>query len=169
MTIDSKNLIPATYHASTHPGFMSIIFIVVGVAGYTVLQKMPIESENETMLAIGMWIVGVAWVGSVLWYVYQWIHTVCFSSEGLVFCRFGLPYRILPWDQVAQVGLVTVYKATRFTIAITPAGVPTFDTAGKITTWYVERYRHKLILLDDTKENLASVEKYYGKLDYQSI
>ena len=163
-----KKSTPATYFASTHPGFLTIIFILIGVVGYVIFDRIPMTPEDEKTVVIGIWIVGIPWAAMVLWYACQWTHKVSFAPEGLVFCRFGRAYRILPWDRVALVGLGTVYKATRFTLVITPVGVPVFDTAGNITTWYIERYRHKLILLDATKENLAAIDEYYGELDYSS-
>lgn len=154
--------IAATYYPSTHPGLMTCVFLIVMEVLIFVFLTFR-ESITEPWIA---WFACGLFFFAAMFNAMKWAHSVRFSPEGVLFYRFGKQYRLLPWNQVVQVGVVKEYKASRLSLAITPDGCPRFDTANRNTTGYVEQYRHKLVILDATKENIASIRKLYGELDY---
>lgn len=160
----SSNRIVANYYPSTHPGVMTCAFSALFLF-LVAFSHMYTEGKLE------LWQKGfvcVAVLCVVVYYAVKWTKTIIFTSEGILFQRFGKEYRFLPWKEVVQVGIALEYQAARPTLVITPCGCPVHDVTNKFTTSYVERNRRKLIRLDATKSNVAAVKHFYGQLDYES-
>jgi len=152
----------ATYYGAEHPGFMMFALLIISVFVVCLIQKYWDDSVEpwQAWFACSLF-----WAGA-LFYGIKWTHSVYFTSEGLVFCRLGKPYRHLSWNQIIQAGLAKEYKASRLTLVFTPEDCPKFDFNYTTTTSYVEQYRFKLILLHAAKENIAMAKQFYGELDY---
>lgn len=153
-----------TYYPSTHPGVMTVSFMVIsGLLAY-LLNKYADDSIQlwQRNFACSLFLIGA------MFYLIKWMHTAQFTSEGIVFYRMGKEYRRILWSNVIQVGLAKEYKASKLTLVITPVGCPKYENHAWSTTAYVEHYRRKLILLDGTKENQNAVQLLFGELSYNA-
>lgn len=154
----------ATHYSATHPGVMTCSFLIIsGLLGFLFHRYQDASIEPWQALFVCL----LFDIGTVF-YALKWMHTIRFTQEGLIFCRLGYEYRKIRWDQVIQVGVAKEYKASRLTLVLTPENIPLYDSSYSTTTIYVEKYRRKLILLDATKDNLATVRQLYGEFDYEA-
>ena len=153
-----------TYYPSTHPGFMTISFLLIsGLLAY-LFRVYADDSIQPWQAYFACSLFG----GGAAFYLIKWMHTAEFNNEGIVFYRLGREYRRILWSDVVQVGMAKEYKASKLTLVITPAGCPRYENHEFSTTAYVEHYRRKLILFDGTKENQAAVQLLYGELSYNA-
>lgn len=154
----------ATFYPSTHPGVMTISFLLIsGLLGY--LLHTYADGSIEPWQA---WFACVLfWIGAAFFAI-KWMHSAQFTKEGIIFYRLGKEYRRILWNDVVQVGLAKEYKASKLTLVITPSGCPKYEDTSWSTTAYVEHYRRKLILLDGTKENQNAVQLLYGEFSYNA-
>lgn len=154
----------ATYYPSTHPGLMTVSFLMI--SGLLVcLFHMYADDSIQPWQAY--FACSLFWIGAAF-YAVKWMHTAQFTSEGIIFYRIGKEYRKILWNEVVQVGLAKEYKADKLTLVITPASCPKYEDHTWSTTAYVEHYRRKLILFDGTKENQNAVHLFYGELSYNA-
>lgn len=154
----------ATYYPSTHPGVMTVSFLLIsGLLAYL----FHMYADDSIQIWQAYFACSLFWIGAAF-YAMKWMHTVKFTSEGIIFSRIGKEYRRILWSDVVQVGLAKEYKASKLTLVITPACCPKYEDHTWSTTAYVEHYRRKLILLDGTKENQNAVQLFYGELSYNA-
>lgn len=159
-----SNIRKVTYYPSTHPGVMTISFMLISALLLYLIKKFADSSVESWQ---GYFACSLFWIGAAF-YAIRWMHTAYFTSEGIVFFRLGKEYRRVPWNSIIQIGLAKEYKATKLTLVITPFGCPIYDDYTQTTTSYVERHRRDLILLDGTKQNLDAVHIFYGELSYNA-
>ena len=154
----------ATYYPSTHPGIITISFLLFsGLLAYL----FHVYADDSIQPWQAYFACSLFWIGAAF-YAIKWMHTAQFTNEGIVLYRAGKEYRKILWTEVVQVGLAKEYKASKLTLVITPAGCPKYEDHTWSTTAYVEHYRRKLILLDGTKENQNAVQLFYGELSYNA-
>lgn len=161
---NQSNIRKVTYYPSTHPGVMTISFILISAMLLYLIKKYGDGSVEPWQ---GYFACSLFWIGAAF-YAIKWIHTAYFTSEGIVFFRLGKEYRRVPWNSIIQVGLAKEYKASKLTLVITPAGCPIYDDYTQTTTSYVEHNRRGLILFDGTKENINAVHDFCGELSYNA-
>ena len=153
-----------TYYTSSHPAVMTVSFLVLSAILSYLLRRFAdgsIEPWQELFVCS-------IFAAVAVFYAVKWMHTAWFTAEGIVFYRFGMEYRRIAWNDVIQTGLAKEYKASKLTLVITPKDCPVYEDAAVTTTYYVEKYRRKLILLDATKSNIDAVAACCGKLSYNA-
>ena len=153
-----------THYPSTHPGVMTISFLVISCLLAYLFYR---YADNSIQPWQAYFACSLLWI-SAAFYLLKWVHTAYFTNEGIVFYRMGKEYRRILWCDVIQVGLAKEYKASKLTLVITPANCPKYENHAWSTTAYVEHYRRKLILLDGTKENQNAVILLFGELSYNA-
>jgi hypothetical protein len=153
-----------TYYPSSNPAVMTFGFLSLTIFLAYLLRRFAdgsVEPWQERFVCS-------IFVAVAVFYAVKWMHTAWFTAEGIVFYRFGMEYRRVAWNDVIQTGLAKEYKASKLTLVITPKDCPIYEDAAVTTTYYVEKYRRKLILLDATKSNIDAVAACCGKLSYNA-
>ncbi len=151
----------ANYHFDTHPVLGAVMMTALAiVCAVLVPQSDADDGSVPRWMAHFMqtMVVGIA-LGLTL----KACHSVYLTKQGVELYFFGKLYRSLPWSDIVQVGLSRQYKHGK-DLVLTPRGCPKYD--GGVGYWYVSRNRWQLIVLHDTRQNLAAVQELYGNLDY---
>ena len=94
------------------------------------------------------------------------------SSRGLTEYVFGRRKRHWSWNLVEQIGrqkdaIAYDYFGTKRGVIITLHGAPHFDPSkNKGSKAYYHEWRPRVLFVNNAKDSVSVLEKYYGKLDY---
>lgn len=104
----------------------------------------------------------------MLWCLWKLIDLRYLDGEGITCTRFRRTWRFLAWKDVASVHRVHRHEislkssATRV-LLVTPVGCPAYEK-GKSCNGHLADCKGQAVLLDDSKENRAYIERVWGKI-----
>ena len=111
---------------------------------------------------------GVAVLICIAWCSWKLMNPQYLDGEGITCTRLGKTHRFLAWRDVASVHRVRRYEVSMKTsgtrvLLVTPLGCPDY-TAGKSCSGHLADCKGQAILLDDSRENRAYIEKVFGNI-----
>lgn len=111
---------------------------------------------------------GVAVLIGIAYCLWKLIDLLYLDTEGITCTRLGKPIRFLGWKNVASVHRVHRCEVSMKTsgtrvLLVTPVGCPDY-TAGKSCSGHLADCKGHAILLEDSKENRAYIEKVWGRI-----
>lgn len=137
-------------------------FLVSFAVSVYVCCKPHFFSDPRLVLLLAILIIVICYSG------YYLIHPVYLTDYGVECCLFNKIYRKIPWCHITQVSIVRDLRWTSGVsnsprIILTPINCEKYNKEW-LGIKYLFIFRHQVIWIDYTKQNLRFIEQYHGEI-----